>query len=458
MTIGIDDTIVALATPPGTGALGIVRVSGQHAHSICKTSIRETNRFETSSSKEIHLYRWLDCTSQEIIDEITAIKYAAPYSYTGEDMVEIICHGGTVIVERILESLLHSGARYAGKGEFTRRALLNGKTNLIKAESINQMIHSTTLIQQRNTIQSYLGGYTTLIKLWEYRIKEILVDIETEIEFGEDKDTAFPEQGKIIEKATSLKEDLLGELQKRQRIKEVEQGITIAIIGPVNAGKSSLFNLIMGFERAMVDSIGGTTRDFISEHKKIGSMQVKFIDTAGLINNAVGLEKQGVDKSREFIRECNMLVWVTPANERTAKEEETIIPNEHQMIIGIINKSDLSDGIHKKNMFEKIGIPYITMSAHNSGDKEAVETFIINEIQKKYDAQAYDCVIANKRQEQILECMCRELEAIERRVVGEEDIVAYHCRTILEKIEEFVGKKTPDDVLNTIFDEFCIGK
>ncbi len=454
----VNDTIVAIATPPGTGALAIIRVSGERALTLIKKRVKEEEKFEKVPPQKIGLYRFIDTKADYIIDEITAIKYHSPRSFTGEDMVEIICHGGSVVPERILESLIDDGARYAGRGEFSRRAFCNGKTSLAKAESINQIVNSKNIIQHKSAIQSYLGGYQSFIREWKTDIEDILVEIESSIEFGEDDDIATRDSTSIVDKKIgNIKERVLSELEKRRIIKETESGVHIAIVGPVNAGKSSLLNLIVGYERSIVDTEAGTTRDFISEERIIDTIPVTLIDTAGLKKSAKGVEKRGIERSKEFIKSSAIDMWVTAADEEVKSEEKEIERMHTRKILGIINKIDLSEGKIKEKMFSGLHIPYIKISAIDNGDRKKVEQFIHREVEEIYKGIQHDCIISNKRQEKIIEEVLMEIGKIER-CGKEEEIKAEYCRNILRKFEEFVGKSTTEEVLDKIFSEFCIGK
>ena len=453
------DTIVALATPPGIGALALIRISGPNAISLVKKMLAEKERFDRASARKIGLYRFVSSDTRETIDEITAIKYPEPYSFTGDTMVEIICHGGNVVYERILESLVDGGARYAAKGEFTRRAFCNGKTNLVRAESINQIIHSKSIFQHKGAISSYLDKYQTLINTWKEKTEEIIIETESLIEFGEDSDICEKDSWVIIKQKTgAFKDEVVSELEKRKAIKAVESGISIAIVGPINAGKSSLFNLMMGFDRSIVDREGGTTRDFVSEDRIIKNVLVKFIDTAGLRETVLRVEKKGVERSRELIRNSRVLIWVSAADEVIKPEELKIEKLPGQKIFGVINKIDLGDGTEKERMFKKRSIPYIKISATNKNERDTVENSIVQELEMLLESVGYDCIISNKRQETLIKEILHELEMIENRPDGEEEIIAEHCKNIIGKLEEFVGKVTPDGVLDKIFDEFCIGK
>lgn len=454
----VNDTIVAVATPPGIGALAVIRVSGDNAFAIVNKHIREAGKFEDEQPQRIRLYHFIEKESNEVVDEITAVKYTAPRSFTGEDMVEIICHGGSVVPESILELLVDGGARYAGKGEFSRRAFCNGKTSLAKAESINQIVNSKTEVQHKSAIQSYLEGYQSLINGWRKQVEDILVEIESSIEFGENDDIEKRDSHTIIgKKIDGFKKNVLYELEKRSILKEIEHGIYIAIVGPVNAGKSSLLNLILGYERSIVDKKGGTTRDFISEKRIIENIPVTLVDTAGLKKKAQGIEKIGIERSKEFIKNSKIDIWVTAADEPLKEEEIEIEKMRTQKIVGVINKIDLADGKEKEGFFKKHSIPHIKISAIDINERKRVEHFIKLHSEEIYRGVQYDCVITNKRQEKIMESIINEIENIEK-CGKQEEIKAEYCRNILNNFDEFVGKTTTEDVLDKIFNEFCIGK
>jgi len=453
------DTIVALATAQGQGALALIRVSGERSATIVQTCIAEKEKFEKAAERIVQLYTFIHPhNTRDVIDRITAIRYRAPRSYTSENMVEILCHGGDITPERILESLVDAGARYAGRGEFTKRAFLNGKTSLTKAEAVNRIIASTTAIQQQHALGHYLGGGEALVLIWDKEVRELLADIENAIEFSAEADEDRNKTAERIEtRVEKLKTGIMQELKKRRYLKEVEHGIDVAIVGPVNAGKSSLFNLIMGYERSIVDTEEGTTRDFISEQRKIDGIKVRFIDTAGIRNASKCVEKKGIEKSREFIKKSRIVLWVSAANEQTTEEEKLLQTTEQQKVVGIINKIDLAHSTEKQELFCNKKIPYLEISAIKREEKERVELFIRNCIYDIYNRIEYDCVIGNKRQEKIIEEILKEVEAI-KRSVNSEEIAAEHCKNIIGKIEEFTGKITTEEILNKIFDEFCIGK
>lgn len=458
-----EDTIIALATPNGNAALAVIRVSGSNAHEIVKKVIFEQEKFSKMQARKIALYRIKAPSTEEIIDEVTTIKYFTPETYTGEPMVEITCHGGSIVVKRILEALVDAGARYAVKGEFTKRAFLNGKKELEKAEYINQIINSKTIHQQKTAVKGYLGGYDYLITKWKQELIDILVKLETEIEFNEDHsifEKGISIRELVINKIMDIRDSIKSELQKRKIIKEIEQGINVAIIGPTNAGKSTLMNVLVGFERSIVDHEKGTTRDFVTEIKNINDMQIKFIDTAGLTKTENRIEKKGIERTNDIIKTSRIVIWITAADEEITEQENKMYIVENKKVIGIINKCDIADGSKKEALFKEQDVKFLKTSliSKHKEEKEAVIKFITEEIRGIYDNHEIDCIIANKRQESILESICIEINTIDKNQITQEELLTQSIKDILGKLDEFTGKVTTEEILSQIFDEFCIGK
>jgi tRNA modification GTPase len=455
-----NETIVALATGRGNSALAIIRISGRNSFEIISKCIFPSEKFIHASPKNIHLFKIIDNEKKQTIDEITAIKYQNPESYTGEDMVEIICHGSEIVIEEILLLLLKKGIRLAEKGEFTRRAYLNGKMDLLKAESIHQIITSSNKWNFKNALGMYSGESKRKLLGWKKEIVAILTEIEARIEFPEEDDL----DGKRVEYKKNiefLSKKIEKEIIKRQKINIINSGFTIPIVGIANAGKSSLFNLIMGFDRTIVHHEEGTTRDAISEEIKIKDEKVKIIDTAGLNETKNPIELIGIEKSWEYIKKGNLIVLVTPADNEINENENRILTEiKNEKIIVVISKKDIKNSGKKKVDIKKFDIPYIEVCLINDKERNEIIDFIGLHIEKAIKEQDEECgIICNKRQEEIIIRINNRVKSIMEKIdFNFEEIISYELKEILDDLGAFVGETSNEEILNSIFSEFCIGK
>jgi tRNA modification GTPase len=435
------DVIAALATPIGKSALAIIRVSGTEAHDIIKRSIKEADKFKSASSNKIQRYNFINETSQSLIDDITAIKYYAPISYTGENMVEIVSHGSKMVINEILNEIIKNGGRIAGKGEFTRRAFLNNKMDLIKAEYILQKINSTNGIQQKICANIIEKKQEKIIDSWREEIKKLLVEVETEIEFNEDvkcnsSDFLIAERLRmIIEK----------ELNLWNKIKRYNKDLKMVICGPANVGKSSLFNKIIGYNRAIVTDIPGTTRDTISENIIIDNNEIEIIDSAGLRETENSIEKEGIERTKKEIEEASIVLWVNSVDQERVEPEDDI----QDKVIRILNKIDLKE----EDIIEN---DHICISLEENKNIEKIVEKIREKIKNIIDTEI-PSLIANERHVQKAE---RIKEYLSEVIIywNEKEKAAYYMYKILEEIEELIGKRDREEVYDMIFSKFCIGK
>jgi tRNA modification GTPase len=434
------DVIAALATPNGKSALAIIRVSGKESHNIVVKSIKEADKFVTASFNKIYRYHFIEKNQLKIIDDITAIKYLGPKSYTGENMVEIITHGNKLLINEIFNELKKNGARIAGKGEYTRRAFLNRKLDLINAENILEKINYTNELQKRicNNIQE--KKYEQHISKWQDEIKGILVTIETEIEFNEYVKINNNDKA-IIE---TIKKTIKKEKEVWEKVRVYNKEIKIVIAGPSNVGKSSLFNKIIGYNRAIVTEIPGTTRDTISETIIIDNNEIELIDSAGIRETIDIIENVGINRSKKEIKEATIVLWVNSIDQKRIDPPDEI----KEKSILIINKIDLNPISEDTNEI-KISI-----------EKEINIDSILEEIKKRINKiQNIEIpeIIANERQFQIIEKVIEYLsEAIE--VWNEKEQATYFLYKTLDELEEIIGKRGKEDIYNEIFSKFCIGK
>ena len=445
-------TITAIATPEGRGALAVIRISGSEAHDIFYKCIKEKEKFKKSKEKCIELYTFLN--DKEIIDEITAIRYKSPKSFTGEDMIEIISHGGKITVNEIVHTLIKNGCEIAQRGEFTRRAFNNGKMDLLKAESIQSIIDSNSVIQNKNAINVYYGSGVKKVEKIKSHLIEILCDIESEIEFAEEDDIKIRNnENNIIKK---LIEDLAQEQSRRKKIREIEKGIKVVIAGPPNAGKSTLYNKILGYNRSIVHEKAGTTRDIITEKVLIKKANVTIIDSAGIRITNDEIEKEGIYRSESAIEESSVIIWVTSANEAiTNEEKEKIDILKRKNTLFIVNKSDTGINI-KEEALKKKNIDYVVTSFKNN-TTENVETEIIKRIENITNEIEINELIINERQELIINNIKKLLE-LAMNSWKQKEIVSIYINEAIKEVENLTGKIGSEEIINSIFDKFCIGK
>jgi tRNA modification GTPase len=454
------DTIAALATARGNAALAVIRVSGPDAIDIVGEHIDERSVFLDMDPWRLRRLRFVRRNSGELVDEVTAVKYTAPRSYTGENMVEIICHGGMVVVERILEQLADGGARYAGRGEFTRRAFLNGKTDLVRAEAVHELVVSQTVRGSKHAADMYGGAYRQVIGGWKAAVERILADIETAIEFGDEGSVTETELGSHAPAVASVRKNIEEEIQKWEAVRQWERGVDVVIAGPANAGKSTLLNCMVGYERALVHEKAGTTRDSVSEQVVLEGSEVRIIDTAGIRKTGDVVEGLGISKTREQLEGAGLVVWVTAADRRLEAEERMIIEERKRYgkIVAVINKSDLGRSEEKERYFEEAGIGWIGAAARRKEERMRVVSFVSSEIRSGGVQGVEGSVIASLRQERLARDITEELHRAERYAEGQEEFAAYHCRKAVDLFEEYVGKHATEEMLNGIFERFCIGK
>ena len=455
------ETIAALSTGKGNAALAIIRISGKKTFEILAKCLKPEKRFLRSQEKEIRLYQFYNKKTGKTVDEITAIKYISPKSYTGEDMVEIICHGGEIVIDEILSCLLKDGISIAKKGEFTKRAFLNGKIDLIKAEAISQIVQCNSRKQYSVAVDVYnKGSGQKKLFQWKEKIKSIIVDCEAHIEFPEEDDI-LGKKKEYLNKLKDIYNDIEKEIKSREKIKTIERGISIPIVGIANAGKSTLFNKIIGFDRVLVHHEEGTTRDAVSEEVIIGGERIKVIDTAGLSETKKQVERMGIKKTWENIKNSIGVIWVTPANKDLQEKEKEILQTvKKEKILGIISKKDLNNGEKKGKTLEKMKIPYIVVSLIKDNEKEKIMVFIKKYVEKLInDNEIENGIICTKRQEEIIIRIMKKIKNVSGKmdVLGEE-IISHEMRLILKDLGEYVGETKNEDILNEIFNQFCIGK
>ncbi len=451
-------TIAALSTPQGTGAIAIVRVSGPRAISALEKCLDPFPEFHKSKPQCVRLYRIVSPRTGKIVDQITAVKYEAPHSFTGENMVELFCHGGRIVVEKVLSILVDEGVDIAKRGEFTRRAFLNGKFDLLKAESILGLIESSTEKEYTASLEAYMGGSTARVIRWKESVKNVLRDIEAAIEFPEEADVKKSNRGHI-ERIAEIRKEIEMEAKKRLQSHIIEKGIVVPVVGVANAGKSCFFNMLLGFDRSIVHSEEGTTRDGIGEDIEISGEKVTILDTAGLRETNNEVEQLGIERTWDYIHKAAMVVWVTPADRDITPQEMSLINDEtREKMVCVISKIDIGDQGAKKNFCTEKKVPWICACLLDSKERERLVGFVGANVEKKAGVIETSSVIRTMRQEIIARRMIGNLLEAEKDGKAGEEIVSLHLQRFLSEIGELAGGTASEEILDSIFSEFCIGK
>lgn len=457
-----NDTICAISTPLGISGIGIIRISGPDAYRILGRIFRPAKNTQVSEmpSHSVHYGHIID--GKKIIDEVLVTLMKKPKSYTREDMAEIGCHGGLIPLKKVLSLCLENNARQANAGEFTRRAFLNGRIDLIQAESILEVIYSKTeksLEISSKKLKGYFSSHLTEIRDF---LVELLSDIEAKIEFPEEEDIKkySPDMLLRIEKIISLINSILSRAGKGRII---QQGINAAITGKSNAGKSSLLNAFLKEERAIVTEIPGTTRDVLHESININGVPVNVIDTAGIRKVKGRIEKMGVDKALEWMKKAEMILLVLDGNRKLNKYDTQLLEhlkNKSNYIL-IINKSDLPQKIEKDYLEERFPEDRIlSLSAKTGKGINSLEKKIYSLIIEGCGEIQGDEVFLNFRQEGKIKEAKNLLLKIREAIAAEItiDIIAEHLKTAIKKVDEITGRDISEEILDNIFSRFCVGK
>jgi tRNA modification GTPase len=452
-----NETIVAIATPPGRGGIGIVRLSGAEATRIAEPMLRLRNPLAPAQARFADL---LDLETQEKLDEGVVTFFAAPHSYTGEDVVEVAAHGSPVILETLVRQALRGGARLAAPGEFTQRAFLSGRIDLTQAEAVRDLIEAQTLYQARVAAQQLQGALSRRIKPIKEGLVALIALLEAGIDFAEDDVDVLP-SGEILSRI----EEICGLLQPvadsfaHGRI--VHAGLMLAIVGRPNAGKSSLFNRIVQRERAIVTATPGTTRDLVTERVSLGGIPVELVDTAGMREPSDEAERIGIRKSRETLADADMVLLVLDATAGPGQDEmELLATLAQRRAIVVVNKSDLAHpSVAMEEALGDLGLPVVHTSALNGeGVGELKQTMLAMVGDRTVETE--NGMLTSLRQYQAVTATLEALSAA-GAAAGQNiphEMVLLDLYGALRHLDSLTGETTSDDILNLIFSTFCIGK
>jgi tRNA modification GTPase len=467
-----DQTICAMATPPGSGAISIIRISGSEALDICSLIIRFHNKkkkIRELRPNTIHYATVID--QDEMIDDVLVSIFRAPSSYTGEDVIEISCHGAYFIQQRILESLVAHGARLARPGEFTLRAYLNGKMDLSQAEAVADLIASTSAAAHRVALNQMKGGFSNQLARLRERLLNFISLIELELDFSEE-DVEFADRNKLkqlVDLIFRLIDPLISSFRMGNAIR---QGVPVAIIGKTNVGKSTLLNALLHDDRAIVSEIAGTTRDVIEDVISLEGYSFRFIDTAGLRKTSDAIESIGIQKTVRKIEQAYIVLYVVDATQKIPEIDRLVdkikkrLAGSDKTLIIIFNmidnldESELSarkDMRNFRNLKPEDKILYI--SALNDENIDQLVSVLVAQVRQSQVGD-HEVIVTNARHYEALQKAREALRRVQEGLTGtiSPEFLAMDIREVLHFLGEITGEVTTDEILGNIFSKFCIGK
>src|SRR5579859_2857989 len=455
----LDDTIVAVSTPPGRGGIGIVRLSGPAARSISDPLLRLKHPLQSGRAVFGEL---IDVETGARIDEVVATFFERPHSYTTEDVVEVSAHGSPVVLEYIVEQALASGARFAETGEFTMRGFLHGRIDLTQAEAVRDLIESQTLFQAKVAGQQLEGALSRRIKPVKKQLVDLIALLEAGIDFAED-DVSVLSDDRIVGIIAEVRSPLQTLAQSFAYGRVVHEGLTLAIVGRPNVGKSSLFNRLVERERAIVTATPGTTRDLVSETVAIGGIPVRLVDTAGIRAAADEVESIGIQKSYEALADADLVLVVLDASSRQSEvvhaEEDALLQSrlENRAAVFVLNKSDL---VKTPPVAPTAGHPTLHTSALTGEGIVELREAILKQIAGEHGAQQESGMLTNVRHQGLVRDSLSALDAAARAAGNSipHEMILHDLYNALRPLDAITGTTTTDDILNLIFSSFCIGK
>ncbi|NWG76188.1 MAG: tRNA uridine-5-carboxymethylaminomethyl(34) synthesis GTPase MnmE [Rubrivivax sp.] len=446
----MSDTIVACATPTGYSSIAVVRLSGDEAIGLLKKVFISSQDISVFQSGHMYYGRMIDPSNQDTIDNVLTAIFYAPNSYTGENVVEISCHGNPLIVDRIIRVLIALGARLAQPGEFTRRAFLNNKIDLVQAEAVLDAIFARCDTTRKLAIYQLEGRLSSFLEELRTQLITLLTKIEASIDFPEEDETQFDIVGFKTE-INEIQEKILRLLEGAEQGTKLKQGYKVVIVGRPNVGKSTLFNRLLSYERAIVHETPGTTRDYIEEEVEIDGILTRLIDTAGIFLDSGGPDSIASKRSEELIQTADLILLVFDGAEAMNEQDTYLYELVHnQNNIFIINKIDLNIALKESEILGDA----IKISAKN-GDNIAVLKKTIKEhlFPQKYND---NILLTRRRHIEALKDLERCLTNVRESKTLE--TIAFELHNALDIIGELTGKVFREDILNRIFEEFCIGK
>jgi tRNA modification GTPase len=459
----LEDTIAAISTPLGEGGIGIVRLSGKEAIEIAGKIFRGEKPVSQLISQRVNYGEIVDSETGETVDEVILTVFQTPKSYTTEDVVEISCHGGQLVVTKVLEQALKCGARLAEPGEFTLRAFMNGRIDLSQAEAVAEVIRAKTDLGLKLGLKHLKGDLSEKINSYRDKLIELLARLEVEIDFSEE-DVEPLDREKTIEELESIRKEIGNLLSTYNEGKILRDGMNVVIIGKPNVGKSSLLNALLKEDRAIVTPIPGTTRDTISEFVNFNGIPVRLVDTAGYRISKDIIELEGIKRTKIEIGDADLLLLVMDISSKIDDEdldlEQEMVISKNKYLV-VFNKIDIASAdLVRKNKGRLKQESIVEVSALKGTGLESLKEMIVSASSVLRKDQTEGVLISSLRHKNALiraeKSLSLAIDSLKKKMSPE--FVALDVKSSLDAIGEVVGKTVTDDILNKIFSDFCIGK
>lgn len=454
------DTIAAIATAMTSSGIGIIRISGGQAFEVIAKIFRKKNGGSVNLSRSHTVQYGYICDGEEVVDEVLVLVMKGPHSYTAEDTVEIDCHGGVLMMKKILETVIKYGARPAEPGEFTKRAFLNGRIDLSQAEAVIDVINAQNDYALKSSISQLKGNMSEKIRTLREKILYEIAYIESALD--------DPEHISLDGYGESLQEKLISMRQELERLiasadngKIMTEGVKTVILGKPNAGKSSLMNVLVGEERAIVTDIAGTTRDTLEEHIRLRGISLNVVDTAGIRDTEDVVERIGVSKAKMAAEEADLIIYVVDASVPLDENDRDIIGMiQNRKAVVLLNKTDLTQVVSAEELKEKTGHKVILVSAKKETG--------IDELEKEIQSMFYEwhidfndeVYVTNVRHKTALTESLSSLKLVQKSIEDgmPEDFYSIDLMNVYEQLGTIIGEAVEDDLVNEIFSKFCMGK
>ncbi|HRZ97769.1 MAG TPA: tRNA uridine-5-carboxymethylaminomethyl(34) synthesis GTPase MnmE [Paludibacter sp.] len=465
--LGVGGTIAAISTAPGTGGIAVIRISGAEAIKYCNAIFQPSNKAIQLTEQEANtvIHGNIIDTKNEIIDDVLVTIFRAPHSYTGEDIIEISCHGSVYIQKKILQLIINQGCSLAEPGEFTQRAFLNGKMDLSQAEAVADLIASDTAASHRMAMNQMRGGFSDELDRLRSRLLDFVSLVELELDFSEE-DVEFADRTQLKDLSAEI-EDVITKLSNSFNIgNAIKKGIPVALVGETNVGKSTLLNFLLNEDKAIVSEIHGTTRDSIEDLVSLGGITFRFIDTAGIRNTKDKIESMGIERTYQKIEQASIVLWIvdcTQISEHIEWLTDRIAKRaEGKKVILIFNKIDKILEEEKEvlsQLFDQFEGERLYISAKNRINTGELEKVLIKAAQLP-EIQPGDIVVNNIRHYEALQKALTAIrnvsEGLESGLTG--DFLSQDIRECMHFLGEITGQISNNEILGNIFGKFCIGK